>query len=89
MAYNGGYKKSVQRDLKKLSRSEVRRILDQIEEELSKNAESYPVLKGRFAGLRKYCVGDFRVIYAVLGNDVLVLRVGHRKDVYKKEIKPL
>jgi hypothetical protein len=25
----------------------------------------------------------------VLGNDVLVLRVGHRKDVYKKEIKPL
>ena len=89
MAYNVGYKKSVQRDLKKLSRSEVRRILDQIEEELSKNAESYPVLKGRFAGLRKYRVGDFRLIYAVLGNDVLVLRVGHRKDVYKKEIKPL
>ena len=89
MAYNVGYKKSVQRDLKKLSRSEVRRILDQIEEELSKNAESYPVLKGRFAGLRKYRVGDFRVIYAVLGNDVLILRVGHRKDVYKKEIKPL
>jgi mRNA interferase RelE/StbE len=89
LAYNVGYKKSVQRDLKKLSRSEVRRILDQIEEELSKNAESYPVLKGRFAGLRKYRVGDFRVIYAVLGTDVLVLRVGHIKDVYKKEIKPL
>jgi mRNA interferase RelE/StbE len=89
LAYSVAYKKSVQRDLKKLPRSEVRRVLDQIEEELSKNAESYSVLKGRFVGLRKYRVGDFRVIYAVLGNDVVILRIGHRKDVYKKEITPL
>lgn len=44
------------------------------------------VLKGQFAGLRKYRIGDYRVIYAILGDDVLVLRIGHRKDVYKKEI---
>ena len=86
MAYNIVYKKSVQRDLKKLSKAEAHRILNQIEEELSKNAETYPVLKGQFAGLRKYRVGDYRVIYAILGDDVLVLRIGHRKDVYKKEI---
>jgi mRNA interferase RelE/StbE len=84
LAYNIAYKKSVQRDLKKLSRAESNRILNQVEEELSKNAETYPILKGRFAGLRKYRVGDFRVIFAVLGDDVLVLRIGHRKDVYKK-----
>lgn len=86
MAYNIVYKKSVQRDLKKLSKAEAHRVLNQIEEELSKNAETYPVLKGQFAGLRKYRVGDYRVIYAILGDDVLVLRIGHRKDVYKKEI---
>ena len=86
MAYNIGYKKSVQRDLKKLSKAEAHRVLNQVEEELSKNAETYPVLKGQFAGLRKYRVGDYRVIYAILGDDVLVLRIGHRKDVYKKEI---
>ena len=86
MAYNIVYKKSVQRDLKKLSKEEAHRVLKQIEEELSKNAETYPVLKGQFAGLRKYRVGDYRVIYAILGDDVLVLRIGHRKDVYKKEI---
>ena len=84
MAYNVDYKSSVQRDLKKLPKAEARRILNQIEEELSKNADTYPVLKGQFAGLRKYRVGDYRVIYAVLGNEVLVLRVGHRKDIYKK-----
>ena len=84
MAYNVGYKSSVQRDLKKLPKAEARRILNQIEEELSKNADAYPVLKGPFAGLRKYRVGDYRVIYAVLGNEVILLRISHRKDIYKK-----
>jgi mRNA interferase RelE/StbE len=84
LAYNVDYKSSVQRDLKKLPKAEVRRILSQIEEELSKNADAYPVLKGQFAGLRKYRVGDYRVIYAVLGNEALVLRISHTKDIYKK-----
>jgi len=39
------------------AQAEARRILSQIEEELSKNADAYPVLKGQFAGLRKYRVG--------------------------------
>ncbi len=86
MEYNIIYKKSVQRDLKKLSKTEADRILNQVEEDLSKNADTYPVLKGQFADLRKYRVGKYRVIYAILGHDVLILRIGHRKDVYKKEI---
>ncbi len=86
MAYKVVYKKSVQRDLKKLSKTEIRRILDQIEEELSQKADANPVLTGQFAGLRKYRVGDYRVIYAILGENVLVLRIGHRKDVYKRGI---
>lgn len=86
MAYNIGYKKSVHRDLKRLSKAETARILDQIDKDLSKKADAYPVLKGQFAGLRKYRVGDYRVIYAILGDDVLILRIGHRRDVYKKEL---
>lgn len=85
MAYNIGYKKSVERDLKKLPKAEARRILDQIEEELSEKADAYPVLKGQFAGLRKFRIGDYRVIYAILGSEVIVLRIGHRKDVYRKK----
>jgi hypothetical protein len=26
------------------------------------------------------------VIFAILGEDVLILRIGHRREVYKKEI---
>jgi addiction module RelE/StbE family toxin len=86
LAYNVVYKKSVHRDLKKLSKAEIRHILDQIEQELTKKPESCPALKGQFAGLRKYRIGDDRVIFALVGADILVLRVGNRKDVYKSEI---
>lgn len=83
MAYNIVYKKSVSRDLAKLSKQEARRILRRVEKDLAENADVYPVLRGKFAGLRKYRVGNYRVIYTILGRDVLVLRVGHRRGVYK------
>ena len=86
MDYSVVYKKSVHRDLRKLSKPEARRILDRIENKLSRDPESHPVLKGPFAGLRKFRVGEYRVIYAILGADVLILRIGHRKDVYESEI---
>jgi len=57
-----------------------------IEKELIKKPESNPVLKDQFAGLRKYRMGDYRVIYALIGSDILILRIGDRKDVYKGEI---
>ena len=45
--------------------------------------DRYPTLKGKFAGLRKYRVGDYRVIFAIAGREVLVLRIGNRRDVYR------
>ena len=70
----------------KRAKPEAKQILDLIEKELIKKPESTPALKGQFAGLRKYRVGDYRVIYALLGLDILILRIGNRKDVYKSEI---
>jgi mRNA interferase RelE/StbE len=83
LAYNVVYKKSVSRDLAKLSKAEAGRILRRLEKDLAKKAKSYPVRKGKFAGLRKYRVGDYRVVYAIIGRDALVLRIGHRRDVYR------
>ena len=77
MAYNAVYKRSVSRDLTRLGKAESRRILRQVEKDLAEKAESYPALKRKFAGLRKYRVGDYRVVYAVVGRDVLILRIGH------------
>ena len=83
MAFNIRYKKSVEHDLKRLDKTEAGKILDKIEEELSQRADAYPVLKGEFAGLRKLRVGDYRVIYALMESDCLVLRIGHRREIYR------
>ncbi len=84
MIYRIVYKKSVQRDLKELSKDQASHILDQIEKDLINQPESFPSLKGQFAGFRKYRVGDYRVIYVILDEDLIILRIGHRRDVYKR-----
>lgn len=84
MVYKIVYKKSVHRDLKKLDKHEASNLLDEIENDLSEHPTSFPVLKGKFSGLRKYRVGDYRVIYVILEADVVILRIGHRREVYKK-----
>ena len=83
MPYNIVYKKSVHRDLKKIKKTEAIKIIDQLEKDLSNKPDSYPVLKGQFAGLRKYRVGDYRVILAIIEKNVLVLRIGHRRNIYR------
>ena len=85
MAFNINYKKSVERDLSRLDKAEARRILNKIEEALSESAQSFPVLKGEFSGLRKLRIGDYCVIFTIMDEDVLVLRIGHRREIYRKE----
>ncbi len=82
MEYKITYKKSVIKELKKINKTDVKKIITKIEKELSKKPESYPALKGEFAGLRKLRVGNYRIIYAILDKEALILRVGHRKEVY-------
>jgi len=42
-------------------------------------------LKGEFSGLRRLRVGDYRIVYEVLHEQitVLVVRIGHRREVYR------
>ena len=82
MIYNITFKKSVSKDLKKIDRSEADRILKKIASELSVKADQLPELQGQFTGLRKYRVGNYRVIYAIIDDSVLILRIQHRKDAY-------
>ena len=85
MAYNITFKNSVAKDLKRISKQNVKRILDRIDKELVRNPERFPALSGPFAGMRKFRVGDCRVIFVIMDQDVLILRVQDRKDVYRKK----
>jgi mRNA interferase RelE/StbE len=84
LAFEIAYKKSVRKDIANLGRAEARRILDKVEKDLAARADSYPILKGQFAGLRKLRVGDYRVIFAIIDTQVLILRVGHRREIYDR-----
>ena len=79
--YNLSFKSSVKKDLKKISKSNLKKIFDSLQELKQKPYEN-PKLKGKFEGLRKLRVSDFRVIYTVLDDEVLILRISDRKRVY-------
>jgi mRNA-degrading endonuclease RelE of RelBE toxin-antitoxin system len=83
LAYSIVYKDSVSRDLARLGKAETRHILARSEKDLVRKADSCPVLKGKWAGLRKYRVGNYRVIFAILGAKILILRIAHRLDVHQ------
>ena len=83
MSYKITFKKSVSRDLKKIDRDQVKRILRKIEEDLPEKAENFPVLTGKFAGLRKFRVGDYRIIYSLIEDTALILRISHRRESYR------
>lgn len=83
MNYKIAFKKTVSRDLKKIDIEQAQRILSKVESELSEKAGSLPALTGKFSGLKKFRVGDFRVIFTLIDDTVLILRIGRRKEVYK------
>lgn len=83
MAYNINYKSSVEKDLKNISKEEIPGILDKIETTLSKDPYAYPKLKGEFKSLRKFRIGKYRIVYTISENQITVLKIGHRKDIYR------
>ena len=36
-------------------------------------------------GRYRFRIGDYRVIFDIESNDIVVLRVGHRKEIYKRK----
>ena len=80
MGFKATYKKSVSRDLKKVKIEEASKILNKIEKDLSEKADTFPILTGKFAGLRKYRSGNYRVIYTIIEQTVIVLRICHNNE---------
>jgi len=63
-------------------------IRQQIKRAIEERLTQEPVklgkpLKYSLFGLRRLRVGDWRIIYRINGNDVEIVKIGNRKDVYK------
>ena len=35
-------------------------------------------------GTYRFRVGDYRIIFDIVGEDIVILRVGHRRQIYRK-----
>ena len=77
------YKASAASDLDRLDRAVALRVLNKIEKSLAEQGAAGEPLAGEFQGLLRR-VGDYRVIYARTSNGYLVLRIGHRGEVYRR-----
>jgi len=79
------FKKSVKKDLQKLSKSVQKRVLNNIQRNLAKDPYKGKALSGEFKGLYRWRAGNLRVIYEIQNKQliVLVLTIGDRKDVYR------
>lgn len=83
-SYKVTFKGSVAKDLKRLDRLAVRRVLKAVEA-LKENP--FPASSKKLIGSEhtfRIRVGDYRVIYIVnkQGREVEIQRVRHRRDVY-------
>jgi len=84
--YKVVYLDSVEEDFRKLDKAVIKKILDRIEIYLARDPQGLgKPLTGGFQGYWRYRWGDYRVIYRIAEQEILVivLRISHRKDVYR------
>ena len=89
MAYNVELSESAERELGKLDVPQAKRILKFLHQRVAKLDDPCSIgeaLHGsRLGEFWKYRVGDYRLICKIEDDRliVLVLRVGHRKEIYR------
>ena len=74
---------SAKKDLKKISTKDILNILNQI-----RKLEQYPQLsnikklKNHYPPMR-YRIGDYRVLFEIEEDTIIVVHIKHRKEAYK------
>ncbi|MBD3320674.1 MAG: type II toxin-antitoxin system mRNA interferase toxin, RelE/StbE family [Chitinivibrionales bacterium] len=85
MVYSVEFRPSVLKNIKRFPRRDIIRIKKRIED-LSKNLPDPATTKMKGKNpFHKIRTGDYRIIYEIHGGSlvILVVKIGHRKDVYK------
>jgi mRNA interferase RelE/StbE len=86
MAYHLRYHPDVKGvDLPKIDAKNKAMVKRAIEQRLAAQPEVYGrPLQRTLKGYWKLRVGEYRIVYRISGNDIEILGIIHRKDVYKR-----
>lgn len=84
--YKIEWKRSAVKELKKLSKENINRILETVE---ALTSSPLPNQTKKLVGSEnsfRIRVGDYRIIYTVSSKilTIEIIRVGHRRDIYKR-----
>lgn len=82
MKYSIEFKPRSLKDCKKISKSELKRIFDNIEK-MSYNLKGDVKQLTNFSPEYRLRIGDYRVLFEVEQNKITIYRIRHRKDAYK------
>ena len=84
MSYSVRIKDSAAKELARIPQQARRRLVHAIDGLAAQPLAGQP-LKGTLRGLRRLRVGDYRIVYELLDEElaILVVRVAHRREAYR------
>jgi len=83
--FNVLYHPNVKKDLAKINSKVGAQIKKAIENRLRKSPEQYgEPLRKTLKGYWKLRVGNYRIVFKINGNEIWILGIMHRKNVYKE-----
>ncbi len=79
------FKPSAVNDLRGLPKILQKRIVKKLDYyvESGRPLKFAELLKDKSLGEYRFRIGDYRIIFDVVINDLIILAVGHRRDIYK------
>ncbi len=86
MAYNVIWHEGTLKDLKKLNRTSVKKIVAKVKNYLIQDPVKLGTpLKGNLKGLYRYRIGEYRAIYVIdqAEKKIIILKINHRRKIYK------
>ena len=71
---------------------DIRRLEEKIKQRIGKALKRYGKEPLKYAskltdsklGMYRFRIGDYRVIFDLEDDEIVILRVGHRRDIYKR-----
>jgi len=83
MKYALIYTKRAAKDVRKLDTVQKKKLAKKIVNLRKNPREISKKLLHPKLGTFRYRIGDFRIVFDIAGGNVVVLRIGHRREIYK------
>lgn len=84
MSHELRYTRRAVKDIRKLAEITKKRIGKALLRYKEAPLEHAEKITGPNLGSYRFRVGDYRVVFDIEDNEIIVLRVGHRKEIYRR-----